>query len=282
MNIQFMSLGSGSSGNCYFLGTKAHGLFIDAGIGIRNIQKIAKNYGIKMEHIRGVLVTHDHADHIKAVGHLAEKFNIPVYATREIHEGLDRNYGMTKKLSDVHKRFIRKKETLQIADFTITCFDVPHDATDNCGFYIETGGKVFSFITDIGHITEEVAQYIQRTNYLIIEANYDEAMLQTGPYPIRLKERIASPNGHMCNREMANYLACHFPPGLQHVWLCHLSKDNNRPDIALQTVVNAFQKQGITVGQDVKVTPLQRTLPSDMFSFETEEQDGTRLMMAFP
>lgn len=269
MEVRFLSLGSGSSGNCYYLATKTCGILIDAGIGIRSIKKIFKDYALNLDTIRAVLITHDHADHIKAVGHLAKKHSIPIYSTPEVHAGINWSYCMTEKLDNAHRRFINKEETIQIEDFSITCFEVPHDATDNVGYCISVGDKTFSFITDIGHITDTAAAYIERSNYLILEANYDETMLQMGPYPQHLKARIASPNGHMSNSEMANYLAEHFPAGLKYLWLCHLSKDNNHPELAYKTVETAFKQHGIAFDENgVQVIPLKRTTPSELYSFE--------------
>ena len=174
MRVKFMSLGSGSSGNCYYLGTDTYGILIDAGVGIRMIKKIFKDYGLSLERIRAVLVTHDHADHIKAVGYLAEKCNIPIYATPETHKGINRNYCVTEKLTSAHIRYIYKEQEIQIGDFRIVCFEVPHDGTDNVGYSICAGGKNFAFLTDIGHITDTAARYIRGANYLVIEANDDE------------------------------------------------------------------------------------------------------------
>lgn len=268
MKVWFMSLGSGSSGNCYYLGTDNYGILIDAGIGIRSIKKIFKEAGLNLDQVRAVFVTHDHADHIKAVGHLAGKHNIPVYATLEVHYGISRSYCMTEKLDKKHIRFIEKEETIRVEDFEITGFEVPHDGTDNVGYCITIDGKTFSFLTDIGHITDTAAKYIAKANYLILEANYDEAMLKMGPYPYYLKERIAGPNGHMCNKEMADYIASHLPEGLKYLWLCHLSKDNNHPELAYKTVEMALREKDIVAGRDLQVIPLKRTVPSDLYCFE--------------
>lgn len=268
MKVWFMSLGSGSSGNCYYLGTDNCGILIDAGIGIRSIKKIFKETGLSLEQVRAVFITHDHADHIKAVGHLAGKHNIPIYATPEVHYGISRSYCMTEKLAKEHTCFIEKEETVKVEDFEITGFEVPHDGTDNVGYCIKVGEKTFSFLTDIGHITDTAAKYISKANYLILEANYDETMLKMGPYPYHLKERIAGPNGHMCNKEMADYIASHMPEGLKYLWLCHLSKDNNHPELAYKTVEIALKEKGIVAGRDLQVIPLKRTLPSELYYFE--------------
>lgn len=268
MKIRFMSLGSGSSGNCYYLGTDMYGILIDAGIGIRTVKKIFKERGLSLSTIRAVFITHDHADHIKAVGHLGEKHNIPIYTTLEIHQGIRRSYCVTEKLSALHICYIQKEETVEIGDFSITCFEVPHDGTDNVGYCVCIDGKTFTFITDIGHITDTAARYISRANYLIMEANYDESMLQMGPYPQHLKQRIAGERGHMCNKVMAEFIANHFPKDLKYLWLCHLSKDNNHPELAYKTVELALKEKNIIAGKDVEVIPLKRTLPSEMYCFE--------------
>ena len=178
MKIKFLSLASGSSGNCYYLGTDTYGILIDAGIGVRTIKKHLKDYGLALERVRAIFVTHDHADHIKSVGTLGEKYGIPVYSTPEIHAGINKNYCMTEKLTSASVRYIYKEEPLQLEDFKITAFEVPHDGTDNVGYCIEADGKIFSFLTDLGEITPTAAKYICKAHHLIIEANYDEEMLK--------------------------------------------------------------------------------------------------------
>lgn len=198
MKVRFISLASGSSGNCYYLGTDTYGILIDAGIGIRTIKKTLRDINVAMESIRAVFVTHDHADHIKAVGHLGEKMNIPVYTTARIHTGINRSYCMTEKLHS-SVRYLEKEQPMELEDFHIESFEVPHDGTDNVGYCIEIDGKVFSFLTDLGEITPTAAKYIRKANYLILEANYDDEMLKMGSYPQYLKERISSNTGHMSN-----------------------------------------------------------------------------------
>lgn len=267
MKIKFLSLASGSSGNCYYLGTDTYGILIDAGIGVRTIKKVLKEYSLVFEQIQAVLVTHDHADHIKAVGTLGERYGIPVYATPEIHKGINRSYCMTEKLS-TSVRHLYKDTPMKLKDFTITAFEVPHDGTDNVGYCIEIEGKVFSFLTDMGYITPTAAQYICKTNYLVIEANYDEEMLRMGPYPQYLKERIMSENGHMCNKDTAKFLSENYNEGMKYIWLCHLSKDNNHPELAYKTVEFALKSKGISVGKDVQLAALKRSTPSEFYTFE--------------
>ncbi len=268
MKIKFISLASGSSGNCYYLGTDTYGILIDAGIGIRTIRKELKEFGIGLETIRAVFVTHDHADHIKAVGYLGEKFGIPIYSTPEVHKGINRSYCMTEKLTAASVRHLYKEQPIQLEDFTITAFEVPHDGTDNVGYCIEIDGKTFCFLTDMGHITPTAAQYICRANHLIIESNYDEEMLRMGPYPHHLKVRINGPKGHMSNRETAEFLAEHVNEGLKNIWLCHLSKDNNHPELAYKTIEMHLRAKGVIAGKDLQLTALKRSIPSEVYEFD--------------
>ena len=268
MKIRFLSLASGSSGNCYYLGTDTYGILIDSGIGVRTIKKSLKEYGMALEKIHAVFVTHDHADHIKSAGVLGEKYGIPIYSTPEIHAGMNKNYCMTEKLTSASIRYIYKETPVQLNDFKITAFEVPHDGTDNVGYCIEADGKIFSFLTDLGEITPTAAKYICKAHHLIIEANYDEEMLKMGPYPQHLKGRIASPRGHMSNRATAEFLADNMNEHLKNIWLCHLSKDNNHPDLALKTVEFILRSRGILIGKDVQVAALKRLTPSEFHEFE--------------
>ncbi|MEE0974563.1 MAG: MBL fold metallo-hydrolase, partial [Muribaculaceae bacterium] len=217
MKLSFLSLASGSSGNCYYLGTPDYGILIDAGIGIRTIKKVLKDNGIDFDKIIAVLITHDHADHIKTVGCLGEKFNIPVYTTEGVHKGINKSRYVEETLVGSRK-VIEKEIPFEIKDFRITAFEVPHDSTDNVGYLIEYGEHKFTFATDVGHITEVVSKYMSMANHLIIEANYDEEMLRFGTYPLFLKERVASPTGHLSNREAAEFLASHYEPKLKDIW----------------------------------------------------------------
>ena len=253
MKVRFISLASGSSGNCYYLGTDTYGILIDAGIGIRTVKKTLKDFNILMESIRAVFVTHDHADHIKAVGHLGEKMNS--------------SYCMTEKLS-TSVRYLEKQVPMMLEDFRIESFEVPHDGTDNVGYCIEIDGKVFSFLTDLGEITPTAADYISKANYLILEANYDEEMLKMGPYPQYLKERIMSRTGHMSNSATAEFLAENITEHLRYIWLCHLSKDNNHPELAYKTVEWKLKNKGVIVGKDVQLLALKRNTPSELYVFE--------------
>lgn len=264
-----MSIASGSSGNCYYLSADNVAVLIDAGVGIRTLKKALKERDIRIEDVSAVFVTHDHADHIKAAGYLGEKIGIPVYATADTHRGINASYCTKIKLG-ASARTIEKGVPFELGAFRITPFEVPHDATDNVGYYIEAGGLKFVFMTDLGMITDEAANYARLANYLVIEANYDLSMLEMGPYSQLLKARIKSGTGHLCNRETASFLAENYSGHLRHVWLCHLSKDNNHPELAYKTVELALQANNIIVGKDLQLTVLKRYLPSDLYVYDTD------------
>lgn len=261
-------MGSGSSGNCYCLFTENDGLMIDAGIGIRLLKRSFKEYGLSLSQIHHILVTHDHADHVKSVGAISLDYQLPVYATQLVHAGIERNYCVHKKVAPAYMEVIDKGQPFQLGDFTVTPFGVPHDSSDNVGYKIECGNIVFTLMTDIGHVTDEMKAVIAETNYLVIEANHDPKMLMYGPYPQQLKIRILGPNGHLANQDCAQALAENMTERMRHVWLCHLSEENNRPDLAHETVAHILRTIGIQAGTDVLLDVLKRKSPSSLYNLE--------------
>lgn len=236
MNVRFLSLASGSSGNCYFIGTSEYGILIDAGIGSRTIRKKLKEIGLEMNHIHAVFVTHDHYDHIKSVATLGEIYHLPIYATEKVHWGIAFNKKITEKLSPANKRVIKSRETVKIRDIQVTPFPLPHDATDNSGFVIEIGEMRLTLATDLGAPTDDLRRFVSDSDYLVVEANYDKEMLKNGRYPEFLKMRVSGANGHLSNTDTANLLSEHATSRLKQVCLCHLSKENNLPQLAVDTV----------------------------------------------
>lgn len=264
MSVRFLSLGSGSSGNCYYLSSGKTSILIDAGIGIKNTRRILRDHGIDVMSLNAVIVTHDHLDHVRSVTYFGEKIGIPVYATADVIAGINRNYCIRQKLHG-SARGIDKHVTFTIGDFSITPFEVPHDSMDNVGYRIEAGGVTFAIATDCGCITDEIRRYMSGVDYMVIETNYDVMMLENGPYPRPLKERVKSATGHLSNVEAASFVADNYADRLKHVWLCHISKDNNRPEVAAMAVRLALEAKGIVVGRDIEVTPLERFVPSEFY-----------------
>ncbi|NLX80229.1 MAG: MBL fold metallo-hydrolase [Proteiniphilum sp.] len=258
----FFSLGSGSSGNCYYLGNSKYGILIDAGIGPRIIKKRLAEHGVDMSTIWGVIITHDHYDHIRSVGYLGEKQNIPVYATEAVHRAISRTPLVRQKLNG-SVRMIKKWIPFKIEDLKITAFPVPHDSMENVGYFIEFGNQKLMLATDIGVITDDIRSFMLKANHLVIESNYDEDMLVNGSYPHHLKDRITNGTGHLSNKETAQFLAKNYSAKLKNIWLCHLSGDNNHPQIAYDTVASELASSGVKVGEEVKLSVFGRNVLSE-------------------
>jgi phosphoribosyl 1,2-cyclic phosphodiesterase len=260
--LKFISFGSGSSGNCYYLSTATDALIIDIGVGIRTLKKLCRDYGVDLNRVNHLLITHDHADHIKSVGSFSHDYKVPVYATQQVHKGIDANYCITRKIAPDLKVSIEPDLQLNLGDFRIKPFAVPHDSSENVGYEIVADGICFVIITDAGCITDEMKEAIAKAEYLVIEANHDVEMLKSGPYPEYLKKRIASKSGHLSNKDCGTALAENMSEHLRHIWLCHLSEENNHPELARKTVETILKSYGVIPGKDVELDVLKRTLPS--------------------
>jgi len=262
---RFLCLGSGSSGNCYYLEHDDDAIIIDAGIGIRKIKKQLKDYGISTAKLKAIIITHDHSDHIKAAGYMSNEYGLPVYATEKVHKAIAHHYKTLKPIDQASAKYIEKDKEFPIGSFRITAFDIPHDSTENVGYTIHTDEEddgIFTIMTDVGAPTESIKQHIANSNFLVIEANYDEEMLRNGKYPLVLQERITSGNGHLSNRQTAEMLAENFHEGIRNVFLCHLSEENNHPELARKTIEMKLHSYGIIAGKDFSLDVLKRHVPS--------------------
>jgi phosphoribosyl 1,2-cyclic phosphodiesterase len=261
MKLNFCSLSSGSSGNCYYIGNEFYGILIDAGISATTIRKFLLNMGISMQTIMGVLITHNHIDHIKGLEVLTRKNSLPAFTTHNIWESI---LTPQKKISRDCIHEIPLQQKFHLAGFDIEAFPVCHDAPETIGFQICTGNKKITIATDLGHICKTAAPYIKEANLLVIESNYDEQMLVNGSYPFYLKARIQSDNGHLGNRQTSVFLADIINDNLSHICLAHLSKNNNTPVKALQTLQQTFEERDIKLNGQQQILVLNRNIPSEM------------------
>ncbi len=246
--IYYCSFGSGSSGNACYVGSQEGGIIVDVGIRAEDLERGLASNGIDMKHVKGVLLTHDHADHVKYVYSLLRNHrHLKLFCTNRVLNGILRKHSVSKRIKEYHIP-IFKEIPFKVLDFEITAFEVPHDGSDNMGFSIEYDSRRFVIATDLGEITERARYYMSHATYLMIEANYDAQMLRMGRYPEYLKARIASGSGHLDNVQTATFLKEIINPSLNHIFLCHLSKDNNTPQIALRTVREALESKGKKVG----------------------------------
>ena len=261
MKLNFCSLSSGSSGNCYYLGNEFHGVLIDAGISATSIRKFLKNMNISMQTIMGVLITHNHIDHIRGLEVLTRKNSLPAFTTDKIWKSILRPQ---MKISHDCIREIPLKQKFHLAGFDIEAFPVCHDAPETIGFYICAGDKRITIATDLGHICQTSASYIKAANLLVIESNYDEQMLLNGKYPYFLKARIQSDHGHLGNHQTSAFLADNINENLSNICLAHLSKNNNTPEVALKTFHQTFSERGIFLNGRPRISVLNRNVPGEM------------------
>ena len=287
----FMSLCSGSSGNCAYLGTSRGGILIDAGIkpppksnrkrkkseeDVLNLAEALaalERNGVSPDMIKGVLLTHAHQDHMRCLYPAVTRCRCSVYCTMGVMSQMLQRRRVPGRIQDFHVP-IFKEIPFRILDMEITAFETMHDVK-SVGFSIEYEGERFVVATDMGIITDRAAHYMSQANYLMIECNYDHEMLVKGKYPPMLKDRVMGEKGHLDNAVAAQFVAQHYHENLHDVFLCHLSKDNNTEQIALSTMRQALQARGLTVGdgsnapdqrnRDVQIYALPRYNASDWF-----------------
>lgn len=246
--ICYLSFGSGSSGNSCYVGTRQGGIIVDAGVDADKIVSTLRVNGVSMSNVKGLCLTHDHSDHVRyAYKLLRQNKHIKLYCTNRVLNAILRRHNISSRIKDYHVA-IFKEFPFKIGGFSITAFDVPHDAADNAGFCIEYGNRRFVIATDMGEISERARYYMTGAKFLMIEANYDFDMLRRGPYPEYLKARIRTGHGHMDNADTATFLADIADKGLRNIFLCHLSKDNNKPELALSIIQQALEERGLKVG----------------------------------
>lgn len=248
--VEFCTLVSGSSGNSTYIGTKHTRILIDAGVSGKKIQECLAELKLTGNDIDGLFITHEHLDHIKGAGIFSRRFDVPIYATYETWMAMEDTLG---KISQGNKRFVYPGENCIINDICVKPFSIPHDAVEPVGYNIFAGGKKVTLATDIGHITEEIQESIAQSEILLLEANHDEEMVHKGGYPWHLKKRILSDNGHLSNKKAGELLSAVVDGKMKHVFLGHLSQENNEPHLAFDTVEKILQKNKIQVGKHIKM-----------------------------
>ena len=261
--IRFMSLSSGSCGNCYYLGTSRGGILIDAGVSLRRLKKALVENGLDMDSFSAVLVTHDHLDHIRHLGSFCKKLCRPVYTTDVIHGALSRHTFTASTISPC-RRILAEGEWNDVAGMKVRYFIVPHDATQTVGYAVEVAGRRFVIMTDVGRVTDEAVEFAREADTVVVESNYDVDMLMGGPYTHELKMRIVQGCGHLSNDECASAVKRFWHKGLRNIFLCHLSDNNNTRQLAADCTARALKELGVETGT-VALRCLPREYPSQMF-----------------
>jgi phosphoribosyl 1,2-cyclic phosphodiesterase len=248
--IKFCSLFSGSSGNSIFVGTEKTKLLIDAGLSAKRIIEALLSIGEKPSDLSAILISHEHSDHIKGAGIISRKFGLPIYA----NEGTWSNMGGEIGPVCIDNRLcFETGAEFVINDICVRTFPIPHDAGEPVGFNFLMGGKKITVATDIGHINDKLLDCFDGSHILLLESNHDVEMLRAGSYPWWLKRRIMSDTGHLSNEMAGKTIAYLAGRGTKNFLLGHLSRENNFPELAYQTVCNALYEKRIQAGADVLV-----------------------------
>lgn len=233
--IQLCSLYSGSSGNCILVGDGNNHLLIDAGVSGKKIEEALNSKGLKSQDISGILITHEHIDHVKAVGIMARRYGMPLYATNGTFEAI-KQMSSLGKIDDSLINIIRADEDFYLKDMKIHPIRISHDVNEPVAYRIYSKDKSVAVVTDLGNYDEYIINEVSNLDALLIEANHDVRMLQTGPYSYPLKMRILSERGHLSNEASGQLLSRVLHDGIQNIILGHLSHENNYPDLAYETV----------------------------------------------
>ena len=232
MSMFVCSLNSGSNANCYYVGNQDEAILVDAGLSCRETVKRLKRVGLSIKKVKAIFVSHEHGDHVHGVPALSKKFRIPVYVTYGTFQ-----HSRLNIREDLAINF-HGYNPVSIGSLSVTAFPKLHDAADPHSFVVACSDVKVGVFTDIGAPCEHVIAHFHQCHAAFLEANYDESMLNNGSYPVPLKNRIRGGKGHLSNDQALELFATHKPPFMTHLFLSHLSRDNNSPKI----VKNAFTK----------------------------------------
>jgi phosphoribosyl 1,2-cyclic phosphodiesterase len=271
------ALYSGSSGNSIFIssqddnfvsynilsGTEVNrgtGILVDAGVNGKQMQLAMESIGESMDEVHGILITHEHVDHMRGVGVVMRRHGIPLYVNSRTWKRMQ-----DMQIGDIPERLvniIESGKTFEIRDLVIKSFRTPHDAVESIGYRILAGSKSISVFTDIGEVQEEMFESVAGSDAIFIESNYDRQMLREGSYPDFLKKRIDSSTGHLSNDDCAKTVVRLLERGTTKFVLSHLSQENNLPSVALKTTTATLLGAGAKVGHDLEVTVAKRSCAS--------------------
>ncbi len=261
--LKYCSIGSGSSGNCHYVGYKDTNILVDAGLSGKRITTGLKDIEVDIDKVKGIFITHEHSDHIKGAGIISRKFDIPIFANIKTWRSMKDKIGDIK---DINMKVFENDKTYSLGDIIIRPFSIPHDSEDAVGynFYAGTNDKL-SIATDIGQITENIRKHLYKSKLVVLESNYDPNMLMMGSYPYSLKRRVMSEEGHLSNEDAGKFCVELVKEGTERILLAHLSKENNFPELAYETSKGILAQNNIIVGQDLKLDVLSRNEVSDVY-----------------
>lgn len=262
IDMKLCSIASGSSGNCIFVGSDKTNLLVDAGISAKRIENGLNRIDIKPDTIQGILVTHEHTDHVSGLGVMARRYHIPIYATYETAMALRRIKSLGQ-ISEELFHYVEPDKIFAINDISIEPFSTSHDASNPVCYTMQIDGRKVGIATDLGKFDDYTVSKLGDSDLLMIEANHDINMLLVGKYPYYLKQRILGDRGHLSNDSSASLISKLISKKKQHIILAHLSKENNYEELAYETVLCELTRLGIS-SKDFTLSVAHRDVPSDM------------------
>lgn len=265
--MRLCSLASGSSGNCTFIGSSHANILVDAGISGKRIEYGLNCIEIKPADLEGILITHEHSDHIQGIGVLARRYHTPIYGTRETLQAISRMKSMGEIPAELF-RPVLPDEGFYINDIYVEPFHTSHDAVNPVCYTFASEGHKVGMATDLGVYNDYIISKLADSEILLLEANHDENMLLAGAYPYHLKQRILGDRGHLSNENSARLIGSILHEKVRYITLAHLSKENNFEDLAYETVRlelnNVIQKNAFSLKVDRLLSVAKRDLPSEM------------------
>lgn len=262
MALRFCSFSSGSSGNCYLVKTEQTALLVDAGISGKKVWNGLEETETPRDNLKGLLITHEHSDHTKSIGTLLKKEkNMTLYASKKTMEIVGENVEESGKVS------VSEDESFWIGDIKVKTFALSHDAAQPIGYSFSSEERQVSIVTDTGCITEPIFEEAVKADLLVLEANHDVDMLRIGKYPWFLKQRVLGESGHLSNETAAKLLAKLMKEDdrKRRVLLAHLSRENNFPEMAYQTVKNILEEENYYIGKQIQLETLLRDQLSPLY-----------------
>lgn len=260
--FNFCNLYSGSSGNSLLVETENTKILIDAGVSSKKIETALTNLEINPASINGILITHEHSDHVQGLGTFAKKYDLPVFVNQKTLDAMPKQ---KEKISEKNIKNIKIEENFEIGDMQIKPFAIPHDAANPCGFSIFKDNKKISIATDIGHMTNGIIKNLEDSIFVLLESNYDPEVLKFSRYPYTLKTRIAGPTGHLSNESAGKTISHLLKSGLQQAILGHLSKESNFPELAYKTVVDEIISNNFNENT-LKLSVANRDIPGNIIN----------------
>lgn len=260
--MKLCSIASGSSGNCIFIGSDNTNLLVDVGISAKRIENGLDSIDIKPDNLQGILITHEHSDHVQGLGVMARRYHIPIYATYETVMAIRQ----IKSLGDISGElfnYVEPDKSFLINDITVEPFSTSHDASNPVCYTMEVDGGKVGIATDLGKYDDYIISKLKSSDLLMVEANHDTNMLLVGKYPYYLKQRILGDRGHLSNDTSADLISKLIEKKKQHIILAHLSKENNYEELAYETVICELMRLGVD-SSALNLNVAHRDAPSGM------------------